>query len=357
MKSLRLIKILTIVLLALPLTSINSILASEKTDTKMCVKMNENNAKVQQVIKAMLGMQRRAWEQGVAAQALLEAGETELMILLAKDSVVNQREDGRLGLNEGNNPVTDPASNGEPVQLAAKLTGDESMKIAADKMLDYLLYKAPKTSNGIIYHNNHENRIWVDAFYMSPPFLATSGEYNEAIKQILGYREILLNPEEKLYYHIWDEDQKKFHRKLFWGVGNGWAAAGMTRVIRTLPESMNKEKQMLAGFVKEVIDGCLVYLREDGMFHDILDDPTTFIEVNTSQMLAYSIYRGVKAGWLDENYLPYADKMRNAANRSVDEFGLVQNVCGAPHFNRLGTATEGQAFYILMETAYNDFVK
>lgn len=317
----------------------------------------ENHDKVQKAMNAMLGMQRRAWEQGVASQALLELGETDLMILLAKDAVVNQLADGRLGLNEGNRPVADPASNGEPVLLAAKLTGDDSLKNAAGRMLDYLLNDAPKTKEGIIYHNNDAELIWVDAFYMSPPFLAASGQYDEAVKQIIGYRKILLNPEKKLYYHIWDEELQKFERELFWGVGNGWAAAGMTRVIRTLPESMKTEKNMIAGFVKEVIDGCLPYLREDGMFYDILDDPTTFIEVNTSQMLAYSIYRGVKGGWLDRSYIEYADQMRAASNRSVDEFGLVQNVCGAPHFNRLGTATEGQAFYLLMETAHHDYIR
>ena len=46
--------------------------------------------------------------------------------------------------------------------------------------------------------------------------------------------------------------------------------------------------------------------------------------------------------------------MRKAAYKKVDSFGLVQGVCGAPNFNRPGTATEGQAFFLLMEAAYND---
>ena len=133
------------------------------------------NKTIQKVIEAMLSMQRRAWEQGVASQALLELGETELMILLAKDAVVNQLKDGRLGLNGHDRPVTDPASNGEPVMFAAKVTGDETLKKAAELMLDFLLYKAPRTRDGIIYHNYIENRIWVDAFYMAPPFLTVAG--------------------------------------------------------------------------------------------------------------------------------------------------------------------------------------
>ncbi|UCE08671.1 MAG: glycoside hydrolase family 88 protein [bacterium] len=326
-------------------TSVNS----QKVENRMV-----KNATIQKVISAMLAMQRRAWEQGVAAQALLELGEKELVIMFAKDAVVNQAKDGRLGLNGQDRPVADPAANGEPVLFAAQLTGDESLKKAAQKMLDFLLYQAPKTRDGIIYHNYIENMIWVDAFYMVPPFLAVAGHPDEAVKQIIGYRKILFNPEKKMYYHIWDEDRQEFARKLFWGVGNGWAAAGMTRVIRSLPDSMKQEKKLIAGFVKEVIDGCLKYQRKDGLFHDILDDPLTFIETNTAQMLAYSIFRGVKGGWLDKSYLNYANKMREAAHQKVDQFGLVQGVCGAPNFDHAGTATEGQAFFLLMEAAYRD---
>jgi len=32
-------------------------------------------------------------------------------------------------------------------------------------------------------------------------------------------------------------------------------------------------------------------------------------------------------------------------------------VCGAPNFDRSGTATEGQAFFLLMEAARRDLLK
>ncbi len=127
----------------------------------------------------------------------------------------------------------------------------------------------------------------------------------------------------------------------------------MARVIRSLPSSMQSEKTQLIGYVTEVIDGCLKHLREDGLFHDVVDNPDTFAETNLSQMIAYAIYRGVFEKWLDSSYLESADRMREAAHGKVDEFGLVQGVCGSPTFNHPGTATEGQAFFLLMEAAYN----
>ena len=328
-----------------PMTSLAQ--AAEPDPTKL---------RIDRVKRAMLAMQRRAWEQGVAAQALLELGETELTVLFAKDALVNQTKDGRLALNGDKGPVADPASNGEPVLFAYRTTGDEAFKVAADRMLEFLLRKAPRNRDGLIFHNYIENRIWVDAFYMAPPFLAVAGQPEEAVRQVVGYRRILLNPEKKAYYHIWDDDLQQFERKLLWGVGNGWAAAGMARVIAALPARMAKEKETLAGYVREVLDGCLSFQRTDGLFHDILDDPKTFVETNTAQMLSYAIYRGVKAGWLDFACAPRADSMRAAVHRKVDEYGLVHGVCGAPNFDRSGTATEGQAFFLLMEAARRDLL-
>ena len=71
-------------------------------------------------------------------------------------------------------------------------------------------------------------------------------------------------------------------------------------------------------------------------------------------MLAYSIYRGVHGGWLPVNYKENADQMRAAACRKVDASGYVQGVCGAPAFDRAGTAPEGQAFFLLMEAAWKE---
>jgi rhamnogalacturonyl hydrolase YesR len=190
--------------------------------------------------------------------------------------------------------------------------------------------------------------------YMASPFLVVAGEPAEAVGQIEGFRRMLWNKKAKLFSHIWDDGKKAFERRAFWGVGNGWAAAGMTRVIRALPGSMRADLRRLTGYVREVVDGCLEHRRPDGLFHDVVDDPKTFVETNLSQMLSYTIFRGVKGGWLPKSYLKEAEVMRRAATAKVDALGYVQDVCGSPTFEKPGTATEGQAFFILMEASARD---
>ncbi|HTY01837.1 MAG TPA: glycoside hydrolase family 88 protein [Bacteroidota bacterium] len=316
----------------------------------------KNKNLLDKVKNAMLSMQRATWEQGVAMQALLEQGESDLVILMAKDAVLRQSDDGRLSMLGEEFALSDAACPGEAVHWAARKTGDKTLQAGFDKMLEYVLHKAPRTKDGILYHFTNIPQIWSDILYMLPPFLAVAGEFHEAMMQIEGERAHLWNPEKKLLSHMWDDGKQALVRKDCWGVGNGWAAAGLSRVIRMLPATMERERSTLIGYATAILDGCIAHQRDDGLFHNIVDNPDTFVETNLAQMLAYTIYRGTKAGWLDGHYRACADRMRAAVHAKVDDLGLVQGVCGSPEFDHPGTATEGQAFFLMMEAAYADRV-
>ena len=299
-------------------------------------------------------MQRYSWEHGVASQAFLEMGWDELVVLSAEAAVLRQDKEGRLAVMEPGEAITDPASNGEPLLRAAEITGKVYFREAAERNLEYLMKKAPRNSDGIIYHWPGKKIVMVDSYYMAPPFLAACGEYGEAVKQVLGYRDLLWNDDKKLFYHMWNDETMDYERKVFWGVGNGWAAAGIYRVISKLPAEMEAEKKQLAGLVNDLIDGCLAHQRDDGRFHDTLDDPKSFVDTNSAQEIAYTICRGIQDGWLGREYLAAADRMRAAAHRQVDQYGIIREVCAAPTFDYQGIAPEAQAFFLLMEAAFRD---
>jgi len=311
---------------------------------------------IERVKTVMLTMQRQAWEQGVAAQALLELGEEKLVIMMAREAVLRQWDDGRLGQVCDNHGVTDPGANGEAVLFAGRVLSDQRLLEAARKQAEYFLKTAPRTADGVIFHIDNKPQLWIDSMYMCPPFLAVMGYFKEALFQVDGLRKYLWNPEKKLFSHIYDYGLKKYERQDFWGVGNGWAAAGMTRILRSLPGNFRKEKEKLQSYIKDLLDGCLKYQREDGLFHDVLDRPDSFVETNLAQMLAYTIYRNVQLGWLGKKYLKTAETMRQAVHKKVDSLGYVNDVCGSPLFQSAGVATEGQAFFLLMEAARRDLM-
>ncbi|MGB8259420.1 MAG: glycoside hydrolase family 88 protein, partial [Terracidiphilus sp.] len=118
-----------------------------------------------------------------------------------------------------------------------------------------------------------------------------------------------------------------------------------------LPAGRAVDRDRIAAFARELIDGCLAHQRPDGLFHDVIDKPETFVETNLAQMLAFAMYEGLHAGWLPASYRERADRLRTAARGKMDADGFVRGACSAPNFDRPGISTEAQAFAIMMEAA------
>lgn len=315
--------------------------------------------KVELVKKAMLAVQRYPWEQGVCAQALWELGDETTAIAMAHDAVLRQKEDGRLAVINENIAVTDPAANGEVVWRAYERTGEAQYGVAAKKMLDYLLFQAPRTNKQSICHNQisfHEGyspeQIWVDSIYMAPPFLAVMGEWEEAVVQIEGYLTYLKDRETGLLYHIYDAGTERFVRKKLWATGNGWALLGIARVAETVLGKRKEPAQKLLKYAKEILDAMLKYQLPDGRFHDILNEQDSFVEGTAAMMMAAFIYRGMAGKWLSDEYAGYAEKVRRTMENYVDEIGLIKEVCGCPDFLQVGTSAESMAAYLMMHAWY-----
>lgn len=310
---------------------------------------------VEKAALALLTMQRHSWEQGLTMQASFERGDMHILIPLAKEAVYRGMPDGRAATIGVADAVTDPCSVGEGLLSAFAHTGDEELGRGLEKLLDWALRKAPRNTEGILYHLMGGREFWVDSMYMLPPFLAAAGFYRESLINLYGYWERLFDERSSLMHHKWDDGEKRLSREAHWGVGNGWATAAMARMYDLLPDSLEPDKQRIAGMAKTLIDSLLLFVREDWFFYNIVDDPESFIETNLTQQLAYTLYRAMASGWLPASYEPAASALRKAANSKLDSFGIVRDVCGAPGFDSPGAAPEGQAFYLLMENAADNY--
>jgi len=313
------------------------------------------NAFIKRASIALAATQRHNWEHGTAMQAFLEAGDMDYVIAMAREAIYRQMEDGRAAKLGTVDSVTDPCACGEALIEAVRATDDAILKDGLDKLLVWALQKAPRNADGVLYHVDCRPEFWSDSTYMLPPFLAAAGYYKEALVNMDGYLDAMYDKSAHLMRHIWDDEKKEFIHAAFWGTGSGWTLAGLIRTAALLPEEMKEDRDRLRKICIELLDSVLVYLREDGLFHDILDDPSSFIETNMSQMTAYAIYRGVTEGWMDEAYIPYAEKMRNAALNNTDPYGFVTPVCGAPTFDKPGASPEAQAFSLMLEVAYQKY--
>ncbi|MFJ8580561.1 glycoside hydrolase family 88 protein [Micromonospora sp. NPDC093277] len=309
------------------------------------------DATTDRVLTALLAMQRQSWEQGVTGHALLDLGLDELAVLVADAAVTRQHPDGRLGDVSGEAGAVNGAACGEAVRHAASTDGDPCWPAALAAQLDWLVTRAPRAADGTLFHLLDNRQVWPDTVYMVVPLLALLGRTDVAAAQVAGHRRRLYDERTGLYAARWDEDRGELDRAEHWGTGNGWVVAGIARALRLAPGWPAGLRDELAGHARAVLDACLAHRADDGLFHDVLDDPGTFREANTAQMLAYAALTGVADGWLPATWLDVGADLLAAAGRRIDRYGRVTGVSGAPDFAGPGTSPEAQAFHLLGQSA------
>lgn len=309
------------------------------------------------VMQAMLCMTRQCWEQGVAAQALLEMGRREEAALMIHDMVLRQSADGRLCNVENTPAVTDSAFCVPAVCGMAEETGNKNWREAVRKNIRFFLKDARRAEDGTLYHMIDTTDIWADSAAFLPCALALAGREEEGIIQMDGICRRLYDGKSGLYFHMWNEERQDFTRKVLWGIGNGWILTGLMRLHRVIKGRRPEDGKRVYGELLRLLEGMTQMLDEEFLLHDILDDADSFQESESSAMLAYVIYCLASEENLSAQYLETADHIRRALEEKVTAEGLVTGACSSPDFLRPGTSVECQAHFLMMEAAYGRIKK
>ena len=74
-------------------------------------------------------------------------------------------------------------------------------------------------------------------------------------------------------------------------------------------------------------------------------------------MMAATVYRGIRNGYISKEYKKYADKACDKVSENIDEYGLLRQVCGCPDFQSEGTSAEAQAAYIMANAWRNKYYR
>lgn len=134
-----------------------------------------------------------------------------------------------------------------------------------------------------------------------------------------------------LYVNRLQQPSGLFHHSpgapVFWGRGNGWMAAGMTELLRSLPQDHPARPQILASYQK-MAAALLRYQDTAGTWRQLIDDPESWPETSCSGMFAFSFITGVQEGWLDSaTYGPAARRAWLALLPYIQADGDIREVC------------------------------
>ncbi|KAI1796305.1 Six-hairpin glycosidase-like protein [Ganoderma leucocontextum] len=277
-------------------------------------------------------------------------------------------------LIDGDGAVGDPASLGVAVLLANWTRTDLSdnrLELAAKNQLDYLLNVAPQTPDGAISHRASEVQLWADFVYMAPPFIAyygaiAGGDYGasllaEAYKQCKLYRQYLSDGS-GLWRHIVLGSDWQDHNH--WGTGNGWAAAGMLRVLETIARSghawkFSDELADLTTWIDEILTHSWAFQHENGTLYNWIDqEDTTFTDSSSTALLGAVSFR-LATITRNSLHIPSAHRALKVIKQSVNEDGWLLNTVDPFTFNTTSLpgqySPEGQAFVLLLHSAWRDF--
>jgi rhamnogalacturonyl hydrolase YesR/catechol 2,3-dioxygenase-like lactoylglutathione lyase family enzyme len=171
-----------------------------------------------------------------------------------------------------------------------------------------------------------ETRFWIDDMYMETivqvqAFRATNNPVylDRASLEMVAYLDKLQQPN-GLFFH---ETEVKF----YWGRGNGWMAAGMAELLRSLPKDHPRRARILEGY-RKMMKGLLDNQGADGMWRQLIDRPDAWPETSGTGMFTFAFVTGVKSGLLDAaTYGPAARKAWLALVGYIDRNADVTSVC------------------------------
>ena len=216
--------------------------------------------------------------------------------------------------------------------------GDERYRVELRYFLRWLLHSASKCQNGCFQHSWFETnvhlveQIWIDTLFMAGIVLADSARLfgredcrDEVFTQFAAHQACLQDPATGLYRHFYDGIQQSYVAGAFWGRGNGWLAASLTDMLSAIGLDDPRSVVIVESFQHQM--AAVAALQEDnGMFHTILDDPATYLEMSATAALGYAALRGTRLGILGPDFQAVGDKAVAATLANIKKHGIVANV-------------------------------
>lgn len=214
--------------------------------------------------------------------------------------------------------------------------GKEAYMDVCKEWAEWIMKEFPRTREGGLQHitsdSINEEEMWDDTLFMTVLFLAHMGKIlnrqdyiEEAVYQFLLHVKYLQDRQTGLWYHGWTFKERNHFAGAFWGRGNCWITAAIPEMIAMGVCSPAVERY-LAGILKNQVDALVKLQEKDGMWHTLVDDPTSYVEASATAGFAYGIAKGVNLGILDASYMEAADKALDAVLNCVTGDGIVIQV-------------------------------
>lgn len=194
----------------------------------------------------------------------------------------------------------------------------------------------PRTKEGGFQHITsdtlNDQELWDDTLFMTVLFLANMGRIlgeqkyiDEAIYQFLIHIKYLTDKKTGLWYHGWTFNGNHNFVEALWGRGNCWITSAIPEFL-AIVDCPNAIQRYLEATLTVQIEALTKYQDPTGMWHTLINDPTSYVEASATCGFAYGILRAVNMGIIDEVYRAHAIKALEPIMNCITPEGKVTQV-------------------------------
>jgi unsaturated rhamnogalacturonyl hydrolase len=178
-------------------------------------------------------------------------------------------------------------------------------------------------------------RRYVDGLFTGPPTLAMLYKVTKDEKYLLWMEACFWDIYGKLYdtdVNLFYRDKRFFDQKtangnnVIWSRGNGWALAGIARILEYLPKDHANYKRY-EQVLQDMANALKKCQSKGGLWYPNLADAeaTPYKETSGTSFFIYGLAYGVNTGLLDKNeFAPVIKKAWNSVCEEISEEGKVQ---------------------------------
>lgn len=201
---------------------------------------------------------------------------------------------------------------------------------------EWIMEKFPRTKENGLQHMTsdtlNDQELWDDTLFMTVLFLANMGRIegklayiDEAQYQFQLHAKYLADPETGLWYHGWCFHGRHNFAGAFWGRGNCWITIAVPEFLQMVDVDEDVKAKLTEVLLRQV-KSLVKYQNENGMWHTLIDDPTSYVESSATSGFAYGILKAVHTGLIEESYAAAAEKALQPILNYIDDNGVVHQV-------------------------------
>ncbi|KAJ7068125.1 glycoside hydrolase family 105 protein [Mycena amicta] len=201
-----------------------------------------------------------------------------------------------------------------------------------DSWAEWVMHDLPRTSEGgfqhITYSHVNYQQLWDDTLMMTVLPLTKIGlvlgrahYVDEAKRQFMLHIKYLQDLKTGLWFHGWTFDGNHHFAAARWGRGNCWVTIAIPDFIELLdlPATDGLRMFLVTSLVRQI--DALVACQDpaSGLWHTILDDPSTYLEASAAAGFAYGILKSLRM-----RLIPREERYVNAAAKAIQ--GVIDNI-------------------------------